>query len=237
MAGAERFEDSLELRNKVMADTGGIGFIGLPYASGAKVLAISEGGAAPLVPTKFTVATEDYALSRRLFLYAPVNPKNKLVRDFVEFCLSTEGQNVAEAVGFVGLNLDFVVPVLAQDAPAEYKALTEGARRANLNFRFRTSSAQLDNKGLRDLVRLERYLEAHRNQVPKVYLFGFADSQGSSEGNLALSVERARAVAELLRTNGIPPDLVRGFGGTNFVAANDTEDGRQKNRRVEVWLK
>jgi phosphate transport system substrate-binding protein len=236
-AGAERFEDNAALRNKVLADPGGIGFVGLPYAVGAKVVAISEPGASPFVPTKFTVSTEDYALSRRLFLYTPVHSTNPLVMDFVEFCLSAEGQTVADEVGFVGLNLDLVALSTPQDAPAEYRSLTQGARRANLNFRFRSSGAQLDNKGLRDLVRLERYLETRRSQMPKFYLFGFADSQGTAEGNLAISTERAKAVAQLFRASGIIPEIVKGFGGTNFVADNETEEGRQKNRRVEVWLK
>jgi nanoRNase/pAp phosphatase (c-di-AMP/oligoRNAs hydrolase) len=88
-----------------------------------------------------------------------------------------------------------------------------------------------------DLVRLERYLETCRNQMPKFYLFGFADGQGAAEVNLALSTERAKAVAQLFRTSGIIPEVVRGVGGTNFVADNETEEGRHKNRRVEVWLK
>jgi phosphate transport system substrate-binding protein len=236
-AGAERIEDSAALRNKVLADPGGIGFVGLPYAAGAKVLAVSEEGASALVPTKFTVATEDYTLSRRLFLYLPTTSTNHIARDFVEFCLFTEGQNVAEAVGFVSLNVNFTVPAQDPDAPAEYKALSEGARRANLTFRFRTGSIQLDNKGLRDLDRLERYLESSRDQMPKILLFGFADGLGTPEGNLALSLERAKVLAGLLRTNGILPSVVRGFGGTNFVAGNDSEEGRQKNRRVEVWVR
>ena len=66
---AEAFEDSAALSDKVAADPGGIGFAGLPYVRSAKVLAISDKGARALTPNRLTVATEDYILSRRLFLY------------------------------------------------------------------------------------------------------------------------------------------------------------------------
>ncbi len=53
----------------------------------SKSLAVSEAGAKPLLPTTFTVATGDYLLSRRLFLYTPADPQNKWTRKFVEFAL------------------------------------------------------------------------------------------------------------------------------------------------------
>ena len=46
-----------------------------------------------------------------------------------------------------------------------------------------------------------------------------------------------QAVAEALRTQSIDPALVTGFGQDLPVAPNDTEENREKNRRVEVWLR
>ena len=68
-------------------------------------------------------------------------------------------------------------------------------------------------------------------------LCGFADSIGTSEANQALSVNRANVVADEFRLRGIVPVVVTGFGAANPVASNKTEEGRQKNRRVEVWLR
>ena len=85
---AKRFEDSSALSDAVANDPNGIGFIGLPYIRNAKALAVSDTGIAPLLPTPLTVATEDYALSRRLYLYTPANSDNQRVRDFVEFATS-----------------------------------------------------------------------------------------------------------------------------------------------------
>jgi len=40
-----------------------------------------------------------------------------------------------------------------------------------------------------------------------------------------------------LQIRGIKPSLVHGFGKIMPIASNDTEDGREKNRRVEIWLR
>jgi hypothetical protein len=76
----------------------------------------------------------------------------------------------------------------------------------------------------------------------KVVLAGFADSAGTVIRNIALSLERANAVRQaLLRKLGDPQYAklidTRGFGPALPVACNENEAGRDKNRRVEVWLK
>ena len=67
---------------------------------------------------------------------------------------------------------------------------------------------------------------------------GFTDSTGSSELNMRLSMDRARAVYEFLMGQGISNRRMKyqGFGPENPVAPNDTETNRAKNRRVEVVL-
>lgn len=67
---------------------------------------------------------------------------------------------------------------------------------------------------------------------------GHTDSTGSAQKNGALSEQRASTVAEYLRTKGISDQRIaaNGYGSTRPVASNDTSDGRQKNRRVELTL-
>ena len=65
---------------------------------------------------------------------------------------------------------------------------------------------------------------------------GFTGNVGDPGRNLVLSRQRAEAVAGLLRTQGVLPQQVLGFGADWPVAANDDELGRNRNRRVEVWL-
>ena len=66
---------------------------------------------------------------------------------------------------------------------------------------------------------------------------GFADSTGNLAKNVGLSKDRAKELADNFGQGGITPGLVTGFGAGMPVVSNDTEEGRQKNRRVEIWIK
>lgn len=189
----------------------------------------------------FTVRTEDYLLSRRLYLYiSPASP-NPWVGKFVQFALSDEGQAVVDTVGFVGQSLKAPVaeaaPALPSTAPAEYERLTRSATRLPLAFRFESGSNRLDNKSLRDIGRLLESMSQPANRGRRVLLFGFADALGSPETNRRLSEARAAAVADELRSEGVEPEAIKGFGSALPVASNETEEGKARNRRVEVWLR
>lgn len=78
-----------------------------------------------------------------------------------------------------------------------------------------------------------------RNSVGSrpVMLFGFSDhNEVLPLHSWELSVNRVDVVADLLLGMGIAPVRVRGYGSALPVAANDSELGRCKNRRVEVWV-
>src|SRR5208282_6178280 len=79
-------------------------------------------------------------------------------------------------------------------------------------------------------------LKAHTELVIRVV--GYSDAKGSEGYNLKLSRSRALAVAEYLENRGIPRTqlVLTGFGKTNFVASNDTADGRARNRRVDLLV-
>ncbi|MEW1888834.1 OmpA family protein [Streptomyces sp. NPDC048567] len=79
--------------------------------------------------------------------------------------------------------------------------------------------------------------EIKRQDAKKVRVFGFTDDLGSSEHGDVLSKKRAEAVHnvldEALGGSGITFEI-RGYGEDYPIASNDDEDGRRKNRRVEV---
>jgi OmpA-OmpF porin, OOP family len=77
-------------------------------------------------------------------------------------------------------------------------------------------------------------LKANPNVVIDVN--GYCDDIGSEERNQDLSRERANGVANYLLSAGINVLQLRvhGYGKTNFVATNKTEEGRAQNRRVEL---
>ena len=62
---------------------------------------------------------------------------------------------------------------------------------------------------------------------------GHTDSRGSDAYNLDLSSRRAESVLKYLRDGGVTNTLTsRGYGETDPIASNDTDEGRQQNRRV-----
>ena len=69
-------------------------------------------------------------------------------------------------------------------------------------------------------------------------IVGHTDSQGTDSYNQALSERRARSAAGYLITQGVASSRIstRGLGETESVASNDTDAGRQANRRVEVAI-
>lgn len=86
---------------------------------------------------------------------------------------------------------------------------------------------------------LERILELSRqNPDAKIRLDGHTDSVGSELYNIALSEERAKAVRQYLVEKGIPAArlAVRALGKAHPTQSNATKQGRQANRRTEVWL-
>ena len=72
----------------------------------------------------------------------------------------------------------------------------------------------------------------------KVQLAGHTDNVGQPEANKALSQARAESVRQQLIAYGCQPDKITayGYGDTRPVASNETEEGRQQNRRVEITL-
>jgi phosphate transport system substrate-binding protein len=232
---AKRFEDSRELADAVARDPNGIGIVGLPYADGDKALAVSERGARPLIPNTMTIRTEAYPLSRRLFLYVPDNAKPE-AREFVHFALSKQGQDVVDGDGFVGQKVDVFKEQAPANAPQGYLALLPSAARLSVDFRFRTGSSELDTKAVDDIKRVSEAMSA-QFAGRGVMLVGFADSTGNPGANLKLSKERAQAVAAQMQRQGIAPVSVIGFGQELPVADNSTPEGREKNRRVEIWLR
>jgi len=75
-------------------------------------------------------------------------------------------------------------------------------------------------------------------QIKKLLVEGHASSEGDKAHNLKLSDDRARAVMTYLVEHGVPKDHVssKGFGSSDPIADNNTEEGREKNRRVEFTI-
>jgi len=232
---AVRLESSSELSDSVAREEGAIGFIGLPYVRHAKLIAVSSTDRnKAIMPTHFTVGTEDYPLSRRLFFYTPqINP-NIEAQEFVRFVASERGQSIVEDVGFVSQNIKLGRPFANDFYPSDMRDLTARSERLSLNFRFKSGSDELDTKSLSDLDRVAIYVDV--NAPKRVQLFGFSDDEGDASKNKELSERRAKMVEQLLIQRGIYPLVAKGMGDVAPLAASNTEEGKNINRRVEVWI-
>lgn len=230
-----RVESSSELSDSVAKDPNAIGFIGLPYVRHAKAVAIaSTGNNKSIVPTHFTVGTEDYPLSRRLYFYRPQTHANIEVDEFVNFAATERAQSIVEDVGLVSQNIKVGKPFDNDFYPPEMRDLVVRSQRLSLNFRFKPNSDELDSKSLADLERVAKFIEM--NSPKRVQLFGFSDNEGDTTKSKSLSEARAKMVENLLIQRGIFPLVAKGMGDAAPLAASNTDEGRRMNRRVEVWM-
>ncbi|MBQ7947755.1 MAG: OmpA family protein [Bacteroidaceae bacterium] len=107
----------------------------------------------------------------------------------------------------------------------------------NSGVLFATNKAELNNAVKTDLAEFAKVLKNFSDA--DVAIFGHTDSTGNDAINNPLSVNRANAVASYLMTQGVPNSQIKsveGYGSTQPVADNSTAQGRQQNRRVEIYL-
>ena len=104
------------------------------------------------------------------------------------------------------------------------------------NIFFDFDKATLRPESKTELERVYQLLK--ENPRMKVRVAGHTDSFGSDEYNQRLSEARAQAVYEYLVSRGISADRLSyvGYGETRPIDTNDTEEGRQNNRRVELEI-
>ncbi|HGG04632.1 MAG TPA: OmpA family protein [Aliiroseovarius sp.] len=105
------------------------------------------------------------------------------------------------------------------------------------DLEFNTGSSDLGDGPFDTLGQLAAYLVAHPDRT--VALVGHTDAEGSLEGNIALSKRRAQSVRNrLINEFSVPASQMaaEGVGFLSPVGSNLTEEGRTRNRRVEVVL-
>lgn len=205
----------------------------------AKRLAVKPSPEAlSLKPSPFTIATEDYRFSFRIVAWTTPNPSPDCL-SLINFCTSNDGQEVVAEQGYVDLRLrpiqgDVPPEILAALGAALGVDQVSSAIRLSTNFRFDVGEADLDIKAQADLERLPRFVA---NSYPdyKVVILGFTDSDGGPEINMPLSKDRAEVVAKELRRSKIDT-RAGGLGPAFPVDTNDSEIGKAKNRRAEVWV-
>lgn len=231
---AKRYESNAILSDQVSTNLSAIGFVSLSNIRNSKALSVSEGEGSARTPNNLTVATEDYILSRRLYMYVSEHENNPDVINFLKYVSSENGQEDVSQTGFVSQNIYTKALSIPDFYPEEYKKLTAGAKRLSVNIHFIKGSLTPDNKAQRSLLRIAKFIKEMKPKPKSIMLFGFSEDTDFTMHNISLSEARADHVEMLLRKHHITINRIRGFGSVNQVADNTRLD---KNRRVEIWVK
>lgn len=101
---------------------------------------------------------------------------------------------------------------------------------------FDTGRSNIRSGALRIISRLADFLREHTNR--DILIEGFTDNIGAEIFNRRLSEKRARAVRNALVQLGTEQNRIkiRGYGESFPISSNDTSEGRQRNRRVEIII-
>lgn len=209
--------------------------------------------------TPETLRTRDYPLVAPLFIYLPARRLPTIGREFLRYIGSPQAQAAIERAGFTSQRLSEIPvsqqgnrltnairaageEVLLSDLQSMVAAL-EGANRLAVSFRFEDGSRELDAQSRSNIALIANALETGDFDDKEILFVGFSDGGGSALSNVRLSRERAASVRSAILQQAITADLTRlkltveAFGETMPMACDDTEWGRQINRRVEVWVR
>lgn len=104
------------------------------------------------------------------------------------------------------------------------------------NIFFNSGKYDLKEESFPELKRVVMFLK--ENPSIRIQISGHTDDINSDSYNLTLSENRAKAVFTFLTQNGISPERItyKGYGESKPVASNNTDEGRQLNRRVEFTI-
>jgi phosphate transport system substrate-binding protein len=208
------------IQNALESDATVISYVSLNQESG-KVLGLRPDAAAPAVrPSQQQVIRGAYPLYRDVYLYTR-GPATGAAEAFVDWVMSPAGQDVVDENHFVPL-------FLRPERLDEPRPLRE-------TVHFEPGSSEPNQRSSARLRLLVEELRERAGAYQHVVLEGYTDSR---EGEAtALSQQRAEAVRDLLAKElpGVYFEIIP-RGARNPIAPNETTYGRQRNRRVQVYL-
>ena len=225
-----------ETRALVQRDRAAIGYLPFADAEGLHKVAIKSGDLTAVVPDRGIIATEDFPLTRRLYLYRNPGRFNAHIDAFIHYVESSAGQQAVADIGFINLTPVALQMAPFANAPENYRRLMENGARLSISFRFADGSTELDNRALRDLHRLQDFMAREQNRALSLTLVGFSDRKSNS--NIAGLISRFRALkvqGALLRDHQMGDSRIMAVGAFAPLTA-DSEHGPVKNSRVEVWI-
>ena len=206
-----------------------------------------------------TIKTEDYPLTAPMFLYIPARRLPKVGRDFLAYTRGPSAQILIRRAGFVDQAPEEVSiadqgnrfanaittagPEISLEELQRMTRTLTGMARLTTSFRFEAGSIRLDAQSRSNVQQLARALEIGKYDARRIMFVGFSDGDGAAKANRDIALRRAEAVQRAVIAAAETANLDRlslgvdAFGEALPMACDDSEWGRQANRRVEVWVR
>lgn len=257
--GIQRHLVTSNLPRAVATDPFALGIASFAETGRARVVDLTGSCGFTLSASRRSVKTEDYPLTAPMFLYLPARRLPKLARDFLTYTRGPAAQIVIRRAGFVdqapeeipisqqGDRLANAISVAGSETTLdEVQRMVADLRRQvrlTTSFRFEAGSSRLDAQSRSNVEQLARALEAGMYDARTITFVGFSDGDGPAAANLDIARRRAEAVRDAVRaaaeavTPGRVTLEVAAYGEAMPMACDDTDWGRQVNRRVEIWLR
>ncbi len=250
-----RHDTAAEMAAAVARTPGGLGLLPYGETANAQPVALRDACGFTATPQNVTLKTQDYPLTKPLFLYLPDRRHSAVIRSFLAFLRGPEAQLVVRRAGFVDQG---AVPIpldaqgqrfanaieqaggetTLQDLQRMVRMLTPRTR-LSTSFRFLADSDQLDAPSRSNVMALGQAIRDGRYDGQSLMLVGFDTGQataGAEEVTGGAATVRDALVAAL---GALPEEVTvetAHFGTALPMGCNDTPWGRQRNQRVELWV-
>ena len=258
-ADAVRHVSDAALVRAVAADPLGVGLALRSVAGQARVIPFQGRCGAVHAATPLAVKAGDYPLVLPLLIHTRAERLPLQTRRFLAFLAGPGAQRVVAEAGFIdqttetvalaaqGLRLANAIAAAGDETPLpELQRLVAamlGAERLSPTFRFDAGRRSLNPQSETNVAYLAEALESGRFAGRELVFVGFTDGDGPADANLRLARDRADAVRRAVLVAAPLFDLetvtigIDAFGEAMPMECDETEAGRQVNRRVEVWLR
>jgi len=245
----EYFLSTEAIREAIRKDPNAIGLV-YDTVEFNNAIAIDVGCSIAIAPSSFTIQSMQYPLSFTLNVNSnsprPLSP----VENLKDYMTTQSAQAIIADTGLVPLvgkeiglsqSLQRLENALSNaDGDTGLADIQKFARFASEHKRLATtlyfdqSGRSLDAQSKQVLDSLAELLETPRFSNAQVFAVGFSDSVGAAKDNLTISTARANTVKNALASRVTNVTAI-GFGEVAPIGCNETDYGKSKNRRVEIW--
>ncbi len=256
---ARRIGPPAALVEAVAADPFGLGIVPLSALGPLRPLALRGGCGFDMSANAASVKSEDWPLTIPVYAYLPQGRAPVLVREFLGFTQTARSAAAVRSAGYTDQSPDrtpfasegerLAKAIRGAGQPVDLGAVQglvtalSGAERLSLAFRFAGGSSALDAPSRANVALLADLIGQGAFDGRDLLFAGFTDGDGAVAVNQRLSRSRAETVMRAVRAALNPQSdasvtfRVEGFGPAAPLACDDSDWGRQVNRRVEVWVR